>query len=570
LATVVLGGALETAARLAPGEAPLILPNYSPLFIKFADDLQKPFFKPAMKDGNSVLVHARSVNIFRGKFYRGESSFEAAKPAKRLRVIAVGESTVAIGEFTTSLQAYLNAFLPGADVEVINAGQGFINPPHVLKVLREMLQYHPDAIVVYMGHNFRHYMPEVNPWVLRLALAADHSRAARWAVHWTRGALRVKAPEVNDDFNRQAFERSLAEMGALARANGVQLVVCTAASNLLLPPHFSPDRFGDPALRLSFGKALLAFETGQWDRAVRLFSDLALKEDNVALLHYFLGMAERGLRHGPEARRRFSRARDLDFDDRAPDDLNRTVRRLSAEESLYRVADAEREFDAAAPDGIPGFELFMDQCHPRRQHYRLIARPVAMALERAGFAGGRWRRLTRKDEDRALAEVAAPEDRAQVLNSLLNTAFITTLNETYYGESGFSEIPTRYFEEAFKLDSPGTLKRLEDPNGAEVLLEVLSPTSVSPEVRRKTRFVGMVHAGAALRRMGRDDDAERLWRTALPELDGLFTAQLRLQQAVLEHRRGRDLEARKSLALAASASPEIQREPLYEALRAAL
>ncbi len=227
VAAVAIGllAAAEAACRLLAAP-PSLVPSHSPLFLNFISDLESPFFRP---EGNGEMVPARRTHVWK------ETRFQRRKPEGVYRVICVGESTVALGDFTRFLQAYLEKARPDRRVEVINAGQGFINPREVARVHREIMDYEPDLVVLYMGHNYQHQIPRVSAAAFTAARWADRSALLRSSALALRRVLGAPASAPRFEPERD-YEEALGAIAGLSRERGVPLVACTAAANLLIPP----------------------------------------------------------------------------------------------------------------------------------------------------------------------------------------------------------------------------------------------------------------------------------------------------------------------------------------------
>src|SRR6266702_4132851 len=85
--------------------------------------------------------------------------FLAAKPTHGFRVFVLGESSAAgfpylhNGTFARVLQDALQDVMPGDTVEVVNLGVAAITSYALYDEIDEILAQHPDAVVLYAGHN---------------------------------------------------------------------------------------------------------------------------------------------------------------------------------------------------------------------------------------------------------------------------------------------------------------------------------------------------------------------------------------------------------------------------------
>ena len=99
-----------------------------------------------------------SIPESRMNFFR-PASFAAVKPAQTRRIFVLGGSTVQGRPFSTEtafstwLRLRLQAANPQLSFEVVNCGGVSYASYRVSKILDELLQHQPDAIVLYTGHN---------------------------------------------------------------------------------------------------------------------------------------------------------------------------------------------------------------------------------------------------------------------------------------------------------------------------------------------------------------------------------------------------------------------------------
>ena len=85
--------------------------------------------------------------------------FAAVKPPHGLRIFVLGESSAAgfpyppNGSFSRAVRDALRDALPGDSVEVVNLGIAATNSYAMLDLSRDVLDQHPDAVLIYSGHN---------------------------------------------------------------------------------------------------------------------------------------------------------------------------------------------------------------------------------------------------------------------------------------------------------------------------------------------------------------------------------------------------------------------------------
>ncbi|HEX5012114.1 MAG TPA: hypothetical protein VFY71_17135 [Planctomycetota bacterium] len=209
----------------------------------------------------------------------GDAAREVQVPARdaRARVLLLGGSTVS-GLEAKVLAAALDAAQPGRGHEVINLGRPGYGAERVLILLRQALAtLHPDVVVVSVGQQ-EFFEPGLGAALAEgkgLSPLDELRCAGLVASLWEPRLDRVPwegdgEPEplgswvgrmagftpAGRDCIYEAFGRLLDSIVALTHRAGARLVLCTSASNLLVPPS-TPDHQQPlpPALRAQFDAA---------------------------------------------------------------------------------------------------------------------------------------------------------------------------------------------------------------------------------------------------------------------------------------------------------------------------
>lgn len=150
-----------------------------------ADD---PVFVPGPRQG------ARETSPGLRWLDNGYDSFSAVKSSGTFRIFCVGGSTTrgwpfhAVVSYPRLLDLYLRDVLPGRRVEVINAGFMSFDSARDIGVVKDVLAYEPDLVLVYEGRNELHQRPlrashlswivKAHVWLLRnVRLYAARRRA---------------------------------------------------------------------------------------------------------------------------------------------------------------------------------------------------------------------------------------------------------------------------------------------------------------------------------------------------------------------------------------------------------
>jgi lysophospholipase L1-like esterase len=294
-------------------------------------------------------------------------TFLEKRPENVFRVFVVGESSVnyAQGNFQHALES-LEPLLGGRSMEVINAGGCAYGSQRLLLVVLEILNYQPDAVLLYLGHN------ESEEGAERKALGAVSVTVQR--VLWQSAALRVvrdvlatreierlygERAEARQDAqvkprpleNRRlsraemgaqvdTFRRNVEAMIAACKEKGVRVVLGTIPSNL-----WKPD--------------LAAPEQERYMREVHALFDAGDYAAGEALAQEILCWAPRHQSSNLE---------------------NAALRDMAAKWSVP-LADVEARVKATEPHGIPGETLFTDHCHLNNRGSDLLAEAYAEALK---------------------------------------------------------------------------------------------------------------------------------------------------------------------------------------------
>lgn len=207
----------------------------------------------------------------------------------------------------------------------------------------------PGALLIYSGHNEGEPRPFCASLGCRLARALERNVAMRSVVLSETLYLARRARLLEREGTLDEYRFYLRSCVALARDAGLRPVLATAASDIadVEPPAESED---EPALVL--------YREGR--------EDMRRGRDDDARARFWDAV-------DASSRRRYGRAT------RAQNDAVReTARRLGVP-----LADAAAAFEAAAPRGLPGRDLFVDFQHPNLRGYALLAGTYAAVLAAA-------------------------------------------------------------------------------------------------------------------------------------------------------------------------------------------
>ncbi len=359
--------------------------------------------------------------------------FPAHKSPTEFRIFCFGGSTVyghpfeGATAFPKWLEIELAAICPGEIFRVINCGGVSYASYRLEPLVREVLHYEPDLIIVADGHNefledrTFHAIKSRPSLFARLQDAAYSLRVVTLARGWVgggkaspmsaaelAGANAQLDPQVRTRLDNlsgyasyhrdpewhgrvaQQFEESTRVMVAACKAAHVPILIIKLGSNLRdCPPFKSEHRAGlapeaEQAWQAAFDAATSAATTNL-STALELYGRAQAVDDEYALLDYRIARVLDRQGRTNEALRHYLLARDKDI---CPLRLSRPL-----EKKLDRIVLETRTpmLDAAglladqAPDGIPGFDLYLDHVHPTIGGHQLIASRTAEMIRQLGL-----------------------------------------------------------------------------------------------------------------------------------------------------------------------------------------
>jgi lysophospholipase L1-like esterase len=414
----------------------------------------RPLFVPT-GDGTRMEIAAERMNYF------CPASFPIKKNASTLRIFALGGSTTQGQPYRTEtafahwLSLRLEAALPDREIEVVNCGGISYASYRVAAILNEVLNYSPDLILLYTGHNefleARTYERQrrVPRWlagplamVNRLRIARVLANALSDNQHFSKSAVSAEVDTMLDhadgmdayqrddewsDGVHVHFEMKLAEMVAACQSASVPLVLCMPASDIVNTPPFksTPEPSLNEALQTSVKQWTRVAESESEPIATRV--DAAESILNVdpkhALANYALGRLAYELEktNDTEMLPHLIAARDHDV---CP--LRATTRIESAVRShrdilgvifvdVLKVFDQRNASGEGTPDGAADPRWFVDHVHPTIEGHQAIATAIYGQLLAANWI--------------------TPAENADETYAAKVEAHLKTLGEEYYGRA---------------------------------------------------------------------------------------------------------------------------------------
>jgi len=355
----------------------------------------------------------------RSNFFR-PASFAAEKSKTARRVFVLGGSTVQGRPYETEtafakwLELRLHAADRSHDYEIINCGGVSYASYRVARVLDEVLQHAPDAIVLYTGHNefleersYPQAFGRQRGWADSLADSLHLVRSLR---RWKAAVPEAKQPlpsqlttrldvvdgmkrYVRDDAWRagvaQHFGITLRRMIGACRRAAVPVIVCMPTSEIVRTPPMKIERLPlDQKTASRFDAMWSVACDGHASVEERLRAcDFCLQLDpGHAGAHFIAGRLNWDRGDADQAGRHLVAARDHDVCPlRATTPILEQLLDTCNELGLVAVR-CDHAFDrtnaAGLPiaDGIADPENFVDHVHPSIEGHQLIARQIAERL----------------------------------------------------------------------------------------------------------------------------------------------------------------------------------------------
>jgi tetratricopeptide (TPR) repeat protein len=351
--------------------------------------------------------------------------FKKKKDPGTLRIFVLGESTTIgypyfhNGSFHRWLQYRLTHTFPDRNFEIINLSLTAVNSYTVLGFAKEVVNYEPDAVLIYAGHNEYYGALGVGStdniggnravvgailWLRGFRLVQLMANGMDWAVQLfgkkvdltgkTRMELMVGKQEVaygSKLFTRgiEQFRVNMDETLAVLHKRQIPVFISNLVSNEKdLPPFVSGavDSTRYPGFAANYARGLDAMKTKDTAAAWSFFNTAQRVYGAHALCNYYLGRLAYGRGEFGEAKAWLDRARELDgLRFRAPDELNVIIAQLCHGYDNAHLVDAQSAFEANAEHHIIGSGLILEHVHPNLYGYALLSDVFYTAMARQGL-----------------------------------------------------------------------------------------------------------------------------------------------------------------------------------------
>jgi lysophospholipase L1-like esterase len=339
--------------------------------------------------------------------------FKKKKESNTIRIFVLGESTTIgypyfhNGSFHRWLQYRLTHTYPDKNFEIINLSLTAVNSYTVLNFAKEVVNYEPDAVLIYTGHN--EYYGALgaastqtlgsNPRVINFILCLRGLKLAQLVINFyadiknafgstglkpggDRMQLMVAKQEIpyrSDLYEKGViqFRDNMDQIMNLFSKRHIPLFVSNLVSNEKdLKPFisFKPDSIKSPRFKINFALGEKAFKKNDLDSAEIYFKKASQLYSFSALCNYYMGQLAGKQGDFALAGKYFLKAKDLDgLRFRAPEQFNEILAQLCNKYRETHLVDIRAAFENNADHHIIGDELTVDHVHPDLKGYAIMS-----------------------------------------------------------------------------------------------------------------------------------------------------------------------------------------------------
>ncbi|MFC1809649.1 hypothetical protein ACFL3D_05995 [Candidatus Omnitrophota bacterium] len=332
-----------------------------PEFKYYYKEILSPAFKAEkLKNGVKKYVMQREFPMI------VRSSFIMPKPPHTKRIFIVGGSIAHMFQ-ENLLQEHLSEVYPGEEIEVINCGAAAYDSYRVLLMVKEIVNYKPDLIIVMSGNNEHYsslsysyhnlYLDKVNEFLLQKSWL--YTYFSRYIKQWVQSDEELATTSIPLKIREKNYFKNINLIIKTARNKDVAIGISTIPIKLkgFLPRNVLDFDDQDIFMGLAY------YEINDLNQALTSFREYLTNDPHEALVNYYVGIISYKLSQFENAKEYFEKAANLNKDWYSATPLrNEKLRNIATREETF-LFDLDRAMQELSPHGITGGDLFIDDCH---------------------------------------------------------------------------------------------------------------------------------------------------------------------------------------------------------------
>ncbi len=357
--------------------------------------------------------------------------FLKEKPRNSFRIFVMGGSSAAgypymnNGAFSRMLRIRLEEQFPDRYIEVVNTAMPAVNTFTVLDFVKELVDYEPDAFLLYTGHNEFYgglgagstEALGKSRTLIKFYLFLQKFKTAqlmRNSIGWIRGLFAGGTQSQEGDAtlmermvgkneiayhspvyhrSRQFFMENLMEIINIAKKHNIDIVLGELVANIRdqkpFVAVFNNEEKKDE-WRAVVEQGFQQQQSENYTSAVELYRQAKVLDSAPAVLYYLTGQCYEHTGDLDSARINYYRAKDYDaLRFRASEEFNQTIRDLGRQLNVPVVPLVQR-FEEASPQKLIGDNLMTDHLHPNLDGFFLMAKSFYDVMQQNKMIAQTW------------------------------------------------------------------------------------------------------------------------------------------------------------------------------------
>lgn len=351
--------------------------------------------------------------------------FAMKKAPDTYRIFVLGESTTVgfpyayNGSFHRWLKYRLMFAFPQVNFEIINLSLTAVNSYTVADFAEQVVDYDPDAILIYVGHN-EYYG----------ALGVGSSLKIGNNPKIVRSILKLRQLRIYQLINR--LIQGISKAGDAKKLSNESLMQQMPADKQI---PYESKKYWQAIEQFSYNMNRTCKILAKKNIPV-LISNVVSNEkdlkpfisatDPAVSAHNFFDKARKDYQNEnfEEAKKLFVKAKEYDMlRFRAPEAINQEIEKLAQTYNQVKLVDTRSRFEEASPHGIIGNETLLEHVHPNLYGYALLSDAFFNRMKDLKMVGANWSRAM--SFDRLLKEM--PVNKVDSLKGAYQIRFM--LNE---------------------------------------------------------------------------------------------------------------------------------------------